>query len=360
MDEITAYSPSPVITDQRHEEPEDCPKSDKRSNTLPLSQRLGFSVGHFLNDLCSAVWFTYLLVYLQYVRQLSGQMAGLALLVGQVADALATPFVGFESDRETRWSFCLSYGKRKSWHVFGTMCVIFSFPMVFIQCIGCNEYTHPLSQLIYYSAFIVIFQFGWASVQISQLSLIPDLTPFSHERLQLNSWVYAWTVTANIAVYSVTWILLGQENKGGSGLSSSSDVLSPDSGQPKISPSDANKFRDLVLIVVGIGAVFSAIFHLVVKEKQRELPSEGDKTPVSGMRNRKISVTSIDYTLTCNHLRWHHWFTVSQFYKIGLLYTGTRLCINLTQAYIPFYLQESLNLHPVSKITHNIFDTDRN
>ena len=31
-------------------------------------------------------------------------------------------------------------------------------------------------QMLYYPVFIVIFQFGWAAVQISHLSLITDLT----------------------------------------------------------------------------------------------------------------------------------------------------------------------------------------
>jgi Na+/melibiose symporter-like transporter len=342
MDEITGHvSPVPQLNESSDESSES-PKQEKTS-VLPLTQKLGFSVGHFLNDLCSAVWFTYLLIYLQYVRQLSGQLAGIALLVGQIADGMATPFVGLESDRNSRWSFCLAYGKRKSWHAFGTLCVIFSFPMIFIQCIGCNQLTHTLSQLIYYSGFIVIFQFGWASVQISQLSLIPTLSPCTHERLQLNSWVYAWTVSANIVVYSVTWYLLGRED-------ANEPVPTPDAQYKKVSPSDADKFRNLVLIIVALGSLFSFVFHFVVKENREPNDENEDERPI--MRKRTISVTSVDYTLTCNHLKWYHWFKVSQFYKIGLLYSGTRLCINLTQAYIPFYLQETLNLHRVSEQQH--------
>lgn len=32
--------------------------------SLPFGQTLGFSIGHVLNDLCSGVWFSYLLVYM--------------------------------------------------------------------------------------------------------------------------------------------------------------------------------------------------------------------------------------------------------------------------------------------------------
>lgn len=59
-----------------------------------------------------------------------------------------------------------------------------AFPFIFSPCVGC-ENTHQWAQLVYYAAFVVIFQFGWAAVQISHLSLVPELTPTDHERTQL-------------------------------------------------------------------------------------------------------------------------------------------------------------------------------
>ena len=41
----------------------------------------------------------------------------------------------------------------------------------------------PAAQMVYYSAFIVVFQFGWACVQISHLALITDLTGTSRPPL---------------------------------------------------------------------------------------------------------------------------------------------------------------------------------
>lgn len=69
----------------------------------------------------------------------------------------------------------------------GTICVLATFPFIFSQCIGCSQRTHQWAQLIYYAAFVTIFQFGWASVQISHLSLIPDLTPSDLERTALTA-----------------------------------------------------------------------------------------------------------------------------------------------------------------------------
>lgn len=84
---------------------------------LSLTARLSYAVGHFLNDLCASMWFTYLLVYLHSVRAYSSRGAGVLLLLGQVADGLCTPLVGYEADRAA--GRCARCGPRKSWHLVG-------------------------------------------------------------------------------------------------------------------------------------------------------------------------------------------------------------------------------------------------
>lgn len=156
-----------------------------RTHLLPLRARLAYSVGHVLNDLCASMWFTYLLVYLTFVRQFRSTLAGALLLVGQVADALATPFVGIESDRDDDFWLC-RYGRRKTWHLVGTLCVVGSFPFLFARPLG-GQGSSQEAEFVYYAALIIIFQLGWASTQVSHLSLIPDLTPIPHERVELNA-----------------------------------------------------------------------------------------------------------------------------------------------------------------------------
>ncbi|XP_063476750.1 major facilitator superfamily domain-containing protein 12 isoform X3 [Symphalangus syndactylus] len=173
---------------------------------LSLVARLSYAVGHFLNDLCASMWFTYLLLYLHSVRAYSSRGAGLLLLLGQVADGLCTPLVGYEADRAA--SCCARYGPRKAWHLVGTVCVVLSFPFIFSPCLGCGAATPEWAALLYYGPFIVIFQFGWASTQISHLSLIPELVTNDHEKVELTALRYAFTVVANITVYGAAWLLL--------------------------------------------------------------------------------------------------------------------------------------------------------
>ena len=117
-------------------------------------------------------------------------MAGVLLTIGQVADGISTVFVGFFSDRGDNFWLCNRYGNRKSWHLIGTLCVLFSFLFIFLPCINCHgppENPSTSAQMVYYSAFIIIFQFGWAAVQISHLAMIPDLTSCQNEYTSLTS-----------------------------------------------------------------------------------------------------------------------------------------------------------------------------
>ena len=125
----------------------------------------------------------------------------------------------------------------KAWHLLGTICVLVSFPFLFVPPIGlsveeCESPPMPdetaqdttmtsttdfTSECIpedeqavtgYYLAFGVLFQFGWAATQISHLSMIPGLTSSERKRNALTSIRYAATVGSSICVYCIIWILL--------------------------------------------------------------------------------------------------------------------------------------------------------
>lgn len=89
------------------------------SGQIPCRHKFGYGIGHVLNDICASVWFTYLLVYFHLVLGFTPVYAGILLLIGQIADALATPFVGYHSDKRDDFWLC-RYGRRKTWHLTGT------------------------------------------------------------------------------------------------------------------------------------------------------------------------------------------------------------------------------------------------
>lgn len=156
----------------------------RMTGKLSFRVKFCYGVGHILNDLCASMWFTYLLLFLHKVVKFSNVMAGTLLLIGQVVDAISTPLVGLESDRTGN----CKYGRRKIWHLVGVVCVALSFPFIFNLCVSCASDSPSVAALfIYYTPFIVIFQFGWAATQISHLSLIPELTNDEEEKCSLNA-----------------------------------------------------------------------------------------------------------------------------------------------------------------------------
>lgn len=100
---------------------------------LPLSLRLAYGTGHVLNDICASMWFTYLLVFFHLVLGFDPTLCGVVLLIGQVADAMVTPFVGLHSDRNDDFWLC-RYGRRKTWHLLGIVYIyIYSLAIVSVS-----------------------------------------------------------------------------------------------------------------------------------------------------------------------------------------------------------------------------------
>lgn len=173
--------------------------------TPKLSWKVKFfySLGHIYNDLIVSVWFSYTLLFFKF--QFSGVLAGVLILVGQFADAIASPFVGFESDRSAHVWLCARYGRRKTWHLIGTIMNTISVPFVYNQCLNCED-SPQYARFIYYAVLIIIWQAGWAATQVkfnsfllkvclinlfvkvSHVSLITDLTRDTNERITLNAY----------------------------------------------------------------------------------------------------------------------------------------------------------------------------
>ncbi|MCI4386167.1 hypothetical protein PGIGA_G00059230 [Pangasianodon gigas] len=297
------------------------------AESLALLKRLSYAVGHFLNDLCASMWFTYLLVYYHSVLGFQNSYAGVLLLVGQVADGVCTPLIGYESDRTAG---CCNYGKRKTWHLIGTLSVVISFPFIFNQCMGCSEYTPQWASLIYFIPFIIVFQFGWAATQISHLSLIPELVKSESAKVELTAYRYAFTVIANITVYAVAWLLFH--------FQSNEDPSITDN----LGPVDIPIFRNLSLIVWGIGMFFSLLFHLGTRETEAGGSEDEEGGGDEGERTPLLTRSTLNSPSVA--LQWRHWLKELSFYQVAVLYMCTRLIVNMSQTYISMYLTNTLLL----------------
>ena len=158
---------------------------EEERRLLRWYRKIAYAAGNFITVLSISVWFPYNVLFFQNVLGLPADSAGNIVLIAQVGGAISTPFIGMWSDQ----CICRIPGKRKVFHLIGIItlpCVLF---FLWYDCLGCSDVPVPY-KVLYYSCFAIVFQFSWASIQIGQLALLPELTSQKKTQVQLNSMRY--------------------------------------------------------------------------------------------------------------------------------------------------------------------------
>ncbi|XP_074098245.1 major facilitator superfamily domain-containing protein 12 isoform X2 [Cotesia typhae] len=267
----------------------------------------------------SAMWFSYTLLYLQRITKLEPLTAGALLLLGQLVDALMTPIFGILVDK---------YNKKKFWHIIGSILVALSFPVIFgnfLQNIKNNNIS-----MIFYIVSIIIFQTGWAAVQISHLSMIPILTNLPLVRAELTAIRYSAQVTAAVFLFIVTWIVLPTNEN---------SII-------KLSDQDDIKFRNIVIIVTTCGVTATILFHISLKSHLLEYnqgnniidsPTNDKKLSKNDLYDNNNSSTIISSTTATKKSN----IGIKVLIRVALLYVASRLFITLATVYLPLYIEET-------------------
>ena len=112
------------------------------------------------------------------------------------------------------------------------------------------------------------------------------------------------------SVYLIAWGLLGNVGR-----------------EDLIGPVDESAFRNLMVICLGIGFIASILYQTTVKVDTDESEDGSEIVP--------------EFSGTPTVLKW---FKEYQMYQVAIVYMSTRLFVNLSQAYIPLYLQITLKL----------------
>ncbi|XP_022726428.1 major facilitator superfamily domain-containing protein 12-like isoform X2 [Durio zibethinus] len=273
------------------------------SFSKPVGRRSIFyyGVGHMLNDITSACWFTYLLLFLTDIG-LSSRDAATVMLSGQIADGLATIFVGELIDR---------FGHFKIWHGAGSLLVAFSFSSVFGGCIPCKTLASfsSMVETVSYSTFAAIFNVGWAATQVSHMSMVNCITFNSTSRVVLASCRNAFTMVANLSLYGVALIVFGIST-----AKTRADI--------------ENQYRWIAYLSIFIGCCFVGIFLFGTKEPR-------SKAGICANIHARIS--------------WTYWFLKILYYQVALVYVLTRLVLNVSQAYLAFYVINDLGMAQSAK-----------
>ena len=182
--------------------------------------------------------------------------------------------------------------------------VVLSFPPIFHSPLLLPWSSPSALSVVYYAVVIVVFQWAWASVQVSHLALVPELTRDNGERVFLNSLRSVFTILSNLAVFLLAFFIL--------------DSSAPSSAS--LGPADLPSFFRLALLVVCIGSVFSLVFIAGVPEPEP--------------RPKKVGQRRVE---------WWMWFSRLSFYQTAAIYTCTRLMVNVSQTYIPLFLLVTLH-----------------
>ncbi|KAL5708499.1 hypothetical protein ACHQM5_019290 [Ranunculus cassubicifolius] len=277
--------------------------SDEELCTKPLGRLsvVYYGVGHMLNDITSACWFTYLLVFLTDIG-LTPRDAAAVMLSGQVADALTVIFAGELIDR---------FGHFKIWHAAGSILVAISFSSVFGGCVPCKIFgTNSLTmQTIGYSVFSAIFNVGWAAAQVSHMAMVNCITRNQTSRVVLTSCRNAFTMVANLSLYAVALAVFNVSS-------------------PKTHADIENQYRWIAYISIFLGCCFVVIFLFGTKEPRA-------KEVIPGKLHKRVS--------------WAFWLKKVLYYQVALLYMLTRLVTNVSQALLAFYVINDLQMGQSSK-----------
>ncbi|XP_055533265.1 major facilitator superfamily domain-containing protein 12-like [Wyeomyia smithii] len=317
------------------------PQMDKRS-TLKIFEKIGFGLGHVYNDLCAGVWFSYTLLFMQGALGMPAAEAGALVMLGQVGDAVATPIVGFLTDK---------HGTKRQWHIAGTLIVFLTFPMIFSLCPWCDVAPHWW-EIVYFVIVILLFQFGWPIVQITHLAMIPELSKSQKDRSDLTAVRYSVSIVSNVVVYIVTWAVLRSRT----------------TEDNQIGAGDAYRFRDIALILTLVGVSMSVLFnfsltftgyehrrhaalqHNVIKgagsqrnrdpETQTLLQSEQTDAEAAGSASvvANGNVGAKDDIVFRRPKK--NFFKSPLLYQNALLYVFSRLFMTTSLVYMPLWLDE--------------------
>ncbi|XP_078429923.1 uncharacterized protein LOC144701963 isoform X2 [Wolffia australiana] len=261
---------------------------------------LSYGVGHMLNDITSACWFTYLLLFLTDIG-LSPRNASIVMLSGQVADGFMTVFAGELIDR---------FGRFKFWHLGGSVLVAFSFSSVFGDCLLCHVLgiDSDTMKTIGYSIFAAVFNVGWAATQVSHMAMVNCITLNDTSRVALASSRNAFTMVANLSLYAIALAVFSIVDS-------------------KTSSSIQNQYRWIAYVSIVIGSCFVGVFLLGTPEPQLKQQH--------GKEYERVS--------------WTYWFRKVLYYQVALIYMLTRLVTNVSQALLAFYVVNDLEMGQSSK-----------
>ena len=151
-------------------------------------QQFSCGVGHVINDVTRRLLQSFRMIFLMRVVGISATNAGLITLYSLFVGALIfAPMAGFLCDKVKIPVLSRRLGKKKSWHLFGTIAATIGVPLLFSQCLVCGSGTSEWVVLLYYFSIATVISFSINFVDISHLSIILVLAKDQSEAAKLTA-----------------------------------------------------------------------------------------------------------------------------------------------------------------------------
>lgn len=162
---------------------------------LPLRTKLLYSTGDLAVSVPLAILMFFQLYFLTDVARLPPDLAGTAIAVGRLWDAINDPLFGAFADRVRS-----RFGRRRVLLLFGAVPLGLSFAAMW--------WVPPLSPTglaVYYACVYIVFDTAFTAVHVGHNALTPVLTHDYDERSRLNGWRMGFNVTGALgAIVFVT------------------------------------------------------------------------------------------------------------------------------------------------------------
>jgi len=154
-----------------------------------LKTRLGFGAGEFSSSIFFTVTSFWLMNFLTDEIRLSAALAGTALLVGKIWDAVIDPFIGYFSDRtKTRW------GRRRPYILWFTIPFAISFVVLFTNP-GIQAQT---GKFIWVMLIYMLLCTVYSLTNIPYNALLPEMTDDYNERTSISGFKQMFAVLGTL------------------------------------------------------------------------------------------------------------------------------------------------------------------
>lgn len=168
---------------------------------LSRAQKIGYGIGDVGGNLFFTLGGFYFLDFLVSFVGLPAALAGIALTVGHVWDAVTDPVVGYLSDRTVS-----SWGRRRPWMFAGGFLVIAA--MVLFFAAPANTGANRSKVLAYVIVTVCLLNLAATLINIPYSAMTPELTDDYHERTNLNGYRMVFAVIGTLAAGPLVLVLI--------------------------------------------------------------------------------------------------------------------------------------------------------